>query len=100
MSLVRGSTMSKTVARKSAARRCALAALCLAAIAGLAHAAEPSDAEFQTWADQVQSTAIDRHQASGIAIAFVRDGRVAYMKGYGFNDLERKQPVHPTKTPF
>ena len=51
--------------------------------------------------DRLDTEAIDeavraqmaQQQAVGIAIGVIRDGEVAYLAGYGFEDRERKTPV-------
>ncbi len=44
------------------------------------------DALFKTW---------DRRDTPGCALAVVRDGRVAYARGYGMADLEHDVPITP-----
>src|SRR4029079_7234646 len=41
----------------------------------------------------------DSHVA-GATVAVVRDGRVAFERGYGYADLERHTPVDPDRTLF
>ena len=77
-----------------------VALLLLAAHSAPAAIPVHSDAEWQEWADRTLSPAIDRHRASGIAVALIRDGKLLYSKGYGYADVERKVGVDPGRTPF
>jgi CubicO group peptidase (beta-lactamase class C family) len=45
--------------------------------------------------DRIMLDTIRAWQAPGAAVAIVRDDRVVYMKGYGFKDLSRTEPVTP-----
>jgi len=79
--------------------RLAPVAMLLAALP--AHAgAYRSDSEVGSWIDTTFSTAIAQRHASGIAAAFVRDGRVVLLKGFGHSDLAGRIAVDPAATPF
>ena len=41
-----------------------------------------------------------RQTLVGLAIGVIRDGQVAYARGYGWSDRERRVPVHPLQTKF
>jgi CubicO group peptidase (beta-lactamase class C family) len=81
--------------------RISIAVLALA-LAPLSSPAAPqhADAELRQWADSALQGAIDTHQASGIAVAIVRDGNVVYARGYGHADAEAKIGVEPGATLF
>lgn len=61
--------------------------------------AQGEDARVARWADDTLGRAAASHRASGIAVAFVKDGKIAFLKGYGQADLARK-PVDPSRTLF
>jgi CubicO group peptidase (beta-lactamase class C family) len=43
---------------------------------------------------------MDKYHVPGVAIAFVKDGQVSFMKGYGYSEVENKISVDPEKTVF
>ena len=45
--------------------------------------------------DQLVQGMIDAWKVPGLGIAIVKDGEVIYEKGFGFRDVEKKQPVTP-----
>ena len=45
--------------------------------------------------DQLVQGMIDAWKVPGLGIAIVKDGEVIYEKGFGFRDIEKKQPVTP-----
>lgn len=54
-------------------------------------------------ADQVEAkiqTEIKRQEIVGLAALVIDDGKIAWTKGYGFADRERKVPVDPAVTQF
>ena len=63
-------------------------------------ATQPTDTEFERWADDAASTAIAHHAASALAMALVRDGQVVYCKGFGHPDGAGTTAVDPFSTPF
>jgi CubicO group peptidase (beta-lactamase class C family) len=69
-------------------------AACLVGMAIGAHAADPSPAAidklFAAW---------DKPDTPGVALAVVRDGKIAYSRGYGQANLEYAAPITPA-TPF
>jgi CubicO group peptidase (beta-lactamase class C family) len=69
---------------------------------GTAVVASPAhtDAELRQWTDDTLNTAIDQRHASGIAVAIVLDGKLAFLKGYGHADSAGKVGVDPNETPF
>lgn len=72
----------------------ALAALLLVAAAGAPLAAQPDSAALARRTDSVFA-AYDRADAPGCALGVYRDGRIAYARGYGMADLERRVPIAP-----
>lgn len=53
---------------------------------------EPLDA-FVDHVDVSVGTAMRRYRVPGVAVAVVRDGEVAWMRAYGFADLEGAEPM-------
>ncbi len=80
--------------------RTILALFLLAAGIACADAPVRTDGDLEHWADETLSGAVARHQASGIAVAMLRDGKVLFSKGYGHADSEGKVAVDPDTTPF
>ena len=67
----------------------------------LARAEKPAEAAKGALADfdEFVNAALQAWNVPGLAIAVVKDGEVAYMKGFGSRDVEQKLPVSP-KTLF
>ena len=78
-----------TRAGRTGARRAALATLALVSLPMHARAQSPERA-----ADSAMAL-YARPDGPGAALLVVRDGRVAYMKGYGLANVERREPVTP-----
>ncbi|HEX6386059.1 MAG TPA: serine hydrolase domain-containing protein [Anaerolineae bacterium] len=63
--------------------------------------AGPTDArEVQTFFDELLPRQLREHHMAGAAVAVVKDGRLLFAKGYGFSDLETRQPVIAERTLF
>jgi CubicO group peptidase (beta-lactamase class C family) len=60
----------------------------------------PSSAEFEGFLDRLMSAEMERLDVPGAAVAVVRDGRVFFLKGYGFADRENDVAVDPSATLF
>lgn len=45
--------------------------------------------------DEMMRSFLREHPIPGAALAVARDGRLVYARGFGFGDVERKQPVEP-----
>ncbi len=45
--------------------------------------------------DKLVRRTIERWRVPGVAVAIIKDGKLAFAKGYGYRDLERKLPVTP-----
>lgn len=73
------------------------AAGCLSARAAIAQDEKPS---FEQFADSVMSAELAEHKIPGAVLVVVRDGRVAFARGYGYADLERRISVDPERTIF
>jgi len=68
-------------------------------------AAAPTIAEDHPYAraDRVEAkiqTEIKRQEIVGLAAVVIDDGKIAWTKGYGFADREKKAPVDPAVTQF
>lgn len=72
-------------------------AACLSARAAIAQDEKPS---FERFADSVMSAQLAEHNIPGAVLVVVRDGRVAFARGYGYADLERRIPVDLERTIF
>jgi len=71
-------------------------AVCL--IAPARAAGEPLG--FEPFADSLMSAALAQHHIPGAVLAVVKDGRIAFARGYGFADLEHRIPVNAERTMF
>jgi len=56
--------------------------------------------EVEKFTDEFFAENMDKYHVPGAAIAFVKDGQVSFMKGYGYSDVENKISVDPEKTVF
>ncbi len=63
-------------------------------------AAKADDASFARFADSLFAAQMKKQSVPGAVFVVVRDGRVAYARGYGFADLERRVPVDAERTVF
>lgn len=55
---------------------------------------------FETFVDEVMAQQMADAHVPGAVVIVVRDGKVAFSKGYGFANLETRTPVDPEKTVF
>jgi N-acyl-D-amino-acid deacylase len=53
--------------------------------------ANPNLASF----DRVMEKVVREHHVPGAALAVARNGRIVYARGYGYADLDKKEPVEP-----
>jgi len=44
--------------------------------------------------DELATQAMDEWKVPGLALGIVKDGKLIYVKGYGFRDVEHKLPVN------
>src|ERR1700722_14251041 len=63
--------------------------------AGLAGCAQPLPANLQTGVDSIFKD-FAKKDAPGVAVLIVKDGHIAFEKGYGVANLEYGMPVTPT----
>ena len=56
--------------------------------------------ELGKFTDEFFLENLDKYHVPGAAIAFVKDGEISFMKGYGYSDVESKKSVDPEKTVF
>jgi N-acyl-D-amino-acid deacylase len=54
--------------------------------------ADPGLASF----DRLMTSFVQEHQVPGAALAVTKDGRLVYARGFGYADVDRKEPVQPT----
>lgn len=57
-------------------------------------------AEVEAFLDGVMAAHLSEKKIAGAVVAVVRDGEVLLAKGYGYADLEKRQPVDPERTLF
>jgi len=76
-----------------------LLAACLAA-SQVAAAQTSNSAELTRWLDGYLSAAVSENRASGVAVALISNGDVIFLKGYGFADLQRQNPIDAGTTLF
>ena len=57
-------------------------------------------ADLEAWLDGFIPFAIAKGNIAGGIIVVVKDGQVLLQKGYGYADIEKKQPVDPEATLF
>ncbi len=63
--------------------------------------ADPGDpAEMEAFFNDYLATQMADNHVAGAAVAVVKDGRVLFIKGYGYADVAQKIPVDPEKTVF
>lgn len=56
--------------------------------------------DVEAYLDGMIPTAFERAGIAGGVVAIVKDGRVLLEKGYGYSDVNNRQPVDPTTTMF
>jgi CubicO group peptidase (beta-lactamase class C family) len=59
-----------------------------------------TQADLEAWLDGFLPYAIARGNIAGAIVVVVKDGQVLLEKGYGYADVERKEPVDPQATLF
>ena len=55
---------------------------------------------FEQFADSLMTAELASHHIPGAVLAAVRDGRVAFARGFGYADLSQQVPVDPERTMF
>src|SRR5215472_8279694 len=63
-----------------------------------AHPLTPADLE--AFFDGVVPLQLERADVAGAVVAVVKDGKVLFMKGYGYADVAARRPVSPESTLF
>ena len=63
-----------------------------------AHEITPED--VGPFLDGIFPQQLSREDIAGAVVAVVKDGKVIYVKGYGYSDVEKKKPVSPDATLF
>ncbi|MHB1327346.1 MAG: serine hydrolase [Gemmatimonadales bacterium] len=78
-------------------RLASLAAVCAVALAVAPLPAQrPANHARELAAiDNVVASLMKEWQVPGLALGIVKDGKVLYLKGYGYRDVEQQQPVTP-----
>src|SRR5437763_1442263 len=71
----------------------AVLALLLAGPALFAQHVNTLPPEVAAAVDAAARADVERQQCVGAAVGVVRDGKIAYLKGYGFADREAKEPI-------
>lgn len=57
-------------------------------------AAKPGDVPgFQEYLDQAVPESMEKHNIAGAAVGLIHDGKIVYLKGYGFADAAKEVPV-------
>ncbi|MFZ5842654.1 MAG: serine hydrolase domain-containing protein [Pseudomonadota bacterium] len=73
--------------------------LTLAIVAGVGFASSAESATLAQGVDTVFSE-YNKPDSPGCALSVIRDGRIAYSKGFGLASLEHKLPIDPQRTVF
>jgi N-acyl-D-amino-acid deacylase len=50
--------------------------------------------ELETF-DTLMTDFLHKHKVPGAALAITKDGRLVYARGFGYADVEKKEPVAP-----
>ncbi len=67
----------------------------------LADGQGPTDpAELEAYLDGLMRAHLEAYDVAGATIAVVRDGTLLFSKGYGWADVERREPVDSARTLF
>ena len=62
--------------------------------------AQPADTALAAFADSLMNAQLAREHIPGAVLVVVRDGAVAFARGYGLADVERRVPVDAERTVF
>jgi CubicO group peptidase (beta-lactamase class C family) len=57
-------------------------------------------ADLESFLEGMMPSQLEREDIAGAVIAVVKDGKVLFAKGYGYSDMEKRQPVTPDATLF
>ncbi len=56
--------------------------------------------DLEAFLDGLMPAQLERENIAGAVIAVVKDGKLLFAKGYGYSDMEKRQPVSPDATLF
>ena len=56
--------------------------------------------DLVTFLDGLMEAHLEQAHIAGATVSVVQNGRLLFAKGYGYADLEKRQPVEPEKTLF
>jgi len=71
-----------------------------ASSAALPSARELTATDLEAFLDGLMPAQLEREDVAGAVVAVVKDGRVLFLKGYGFADVANRKPVSPSDTLF
>ena len=60
----------------------------------------PNGREFEDFFNGLVEAQMHAHHFAGAVVVVVRDGQIAFEKGYGFADFAERKPVDPARTLF
>src|ERR1043166_6290513 len=63
-------------------------------------APELTKADLEAFLDALIPSQLQNRNIAGAVVSVVKDGQVLFQKGYGYTDVEEKQPVLPDQTLF
>ena len=78
----------------------ALSSLVAASPETPANAHDMTAVDVEAFLDGLVPLQIKRSDIAGVTIAVVKDGKLLFAKGYGYADVQKKQPVSPQDTLF
>jgi len=61
---------------------------------------EMTAADIESFLDGLVPLQLEQSDIAGATVAVVKDGKVLFAKGYGYADVQKKQPVSPEDTLF
>jgi CubicO group peptidase (beta-lactamase class C family) len=61
---------------------------------------ELTAADLDIWLDGYLPTALKTNKVAGAVVVVVKDGKILFKKGYGYDDVARKRAVDPDRTLF
>jgi CubicO group peptidase (beta-lactamase class C family) len=61
---------------------------------------ELTSADVSAFVDGIVPLEIERGDIAGAVVVVVKDGKIFFARGYGYSDVEKKQPVSPEETLF
>src|SRR5712692_6101310 len=59
-----------------------------------------TESDVEAFLDGLVPLQLERDDIAGVAIAVVKDGKVLFVKGYGYSDVKKKTPVSAENTLF